>query len=544
MESPAGRLGTGGEAPGRFRLGLLTLFVVVGLLTRWLSLVVEVLDLDEAAHVVGSWVLLDGGRLYTDFVDNKPPLLYGYYGLAQLLFGRGLLPVHAFTAIVTVPLEALAASAAFRHDRRGVAAGLLWLVYGASFLAHDMLAANAELVLLLPASWAIALVADDGRAVRWRPLLLAGLLLGLATLVKHQAAFWLPALGWAALGARPSAGGAGRGTRVLALGAGFALPLLATWVAFEATGGAHDLVYWLVWRNALYAANPITVAGALERTASYLLPWLLAMTPLWWAWRVARPALDEHHRRLVDGLVVLGLLPALAGFRFFPHYFVPAVFALALGGGPAVARWWEQPRERAGRVFLAATLILALGFAGANAWLYLGDSGVYRETDPVYRVVAERLAADECFPGSRLFVWGWAPAFYYEAGLLGARPASRFAVLAAAGLTGYVPGNPDGARRREPDEPDPAPAHWDWLMGDLERTPATYVLDTAPAGLYRWNRYPLHDYPRLDRYVAEGYEPLDDIFRVRVYRRRDCAASGQGQVPPGRSTPRPPRDRR
>ena len=96
-------------------------------------LVVEVLDVDEAAHAVGSWVLLDGGRLYTDFVDNKPPLLYGYYALAQLLPGRGLLPVHAVTAIVTVPLVALAASATFRHDRRGVAAGLLWLAYGASF---------------------------------------------------------------------------------------------------------------------------------------------------------------------------------------------------------------------------------------------------------------------------------------------------------------------------------------------------------------------------------------------------------------------------
>lgn len=524
MAPPASRPGVVGEARGRLLLALFALFAIVSLLTRWLSLVVEVLDVDEAAHAVGSWVLLDGGRLYTDFVDNKPPLLYGYYALAQLLLGRGLLPVHAFTAVVTVPLVALAASAAFRHDRRGVAAGLLWLVYGASFLAHDMLAANAELVLLLPASWAIALVADEARAVRWRPLLLAGLLLGVATLVKHQAAFWLPALAWAALRARPSAESAGKARRVVALGFGFAVPLLATWAVFVVTGGAGDLLYWLVWRNVLYAANPITAAGALGRAASYLLPWLVATAPLWWAWRNARPGLDEHHRRLVDGLVALGMLPAFAGFRFFPHYFVPAVFALALGAGPAVARWWERPRERAGRVFLGFTLVLALGFAGTNAWLYLGGSGVYREADPVYRAVADRLAADECFGGSRLFVWGWAPAFYYEAGLRGGRPASRFAVLAAAGLTGYVPGNPDGARRREPDEPVQALAHWDWLMGDLERTRATYVLDTAPAGLYRWNRYPLHDYPRLDRYVAEEYELLDEVSRVLVYRRRGCAA--------------------
>jgi hypothetical protein len=60
-------------------------------------------------------------------------------------------------------------------------------------------------------------------------------------------------------------------------------------------------------------------------------------------------------------------------------------------------------------------------------------------------------------------------------------------------------------------------------MDDLQRSRATYILDTGPAGLYRWNRYPLRDYPRLDRYVAEGYEPIDDVSRVRVYRRRGCA---------------------
>lgn len=47
---------------------------------------------------------------------------------------------------LTVPLTALAASAFYRHDRRGHAAGLLLLVYGAAFLGHDVLAANTELL--------------------------------------------------------------------------------------------------------------------------------------------------------------------------------------------------------------------------------------------------------------------------------------------------------------------------------------------------------------------------------------------------------------
>jgi hypothetical protein len=148
---------------------------------------------------------------------------------------------------------------------------------------------------------------------------------------------------------------------------------------------------------------------------------------------------------------------------------------------------------------------------------------VYREKDPVYRAVAERLAADACFPGARLFVWGWAPAFYYEAGLRGARPAARFAVLAQAGLTDYVPGNPDEPRPRAPGGPVQA-AHWDWLMADLGRTPPTYVLDTAPAGIYHWDRFPLGDYPPLDRLIAGSYERIGEVARVSIYRRRACAA--------------------
>jgi hypothetical protein len=522
-----------GRGPGtllsrRPAVAFFFVFVALALLTRWLSLAVEVLDSDEAAHAVGSWVLLDGGRLYTDFIDNKPPLLYAYYALAQALLGRGLVPVHVFTVLVTVPLTALAASSAFAHDRRGRAAALLYLVYGSAFLAHDMLAANAELILLAPAAWAVALLADERRAGRTAPVLTAGILLGMATLVKPTAAFWLAAAAWAVLRARSRIA---RAARLLALGAGFGFPVVLAWEAFAATGGAHDMLYWLVGRSATYALSPIGAGEAVERAASYLLPWILATGPLWWAWVRARPLMDAHRRRLVDGLVATGLASAFTGFRFYPHYFIPATFALALGAAPAVAAWCARPLDRAGRAFLAATLVVVVVFQAANAWLYLGGARVYRENDPVYRQTAERLAGDACFPGSRLFVWGWAPGFYYEAGLRGARPASRFVVMAQSGLTRYVSGRQRRAAAGEPGAVA-AEVHWDWLMRDLDRSRATYILDTSPAGIYRWDRYPMHDYPRLDGYVAQNYEPMGSVGEVRLFRRRGCAAAAPASVSP------------
>jgi hypothetical protein len=118
-----------------------------------------------------------------------------------------------------------------------------------------------------------------------------------------------------------------------------------------------------------------------------------------------------------------------------------------------------------------------------------------------------------------MFVWGYTPAFYYYADL---PIASRFAVMAQSRLTGYVSGNLASVRGEA--EPDPiVPEHWDWLMGDLERRQATFIVDTAPAGIYRWDRYPIERYPRLRDYLAEHYEAADSVDAVRIYRRKSCS---------------------
>ena len=69
-----------------------------------------------------------GGLLYTDFVDNKPPLLYAYYAAAQVLGGRGLFAVHLLTALCVVPLTALAVSACYATRRTGMIAALTFLL--------------------------------------------------------------------------------------------------------------------------------------------------------------------------------------------------------------------------------------------------------------------------------------------------------------------------------------------------------------------------------------------------------------------------------
>jgi hypothetical protein len=355
-----------------------------------------------------------------------------------------------------------------------------------------------------------------------------GLLLGVAVLVKYQAGTWLPGIAlvvaWAAWRRRE----AGRAMALPAVMAAAAvLPLAAAWAWFRARGGDAMLLYWTVGNNVAYTTRAILPSEAAERFLSYAVPFALVTAPLWWgSWQVRSSDESPVRRALMAVLVVFAIPAAFLGFRFYPHYFVQLYVPLAIAAAP----WLEArvaPRPtRAGRVVLGWSAAMLAGFMAANAVLYLGGLKVYREIDPVFRRVADRLRADPCAPGATMFVWGYAPAFYYYADL---PIASRFAVMAQSRLTGYVSGNLASVRGQM--EADPVvPEHWDWLMSDLERRWATFVVDTAPAGIYRWDRYPIEQYPRLRDYLAERYEVVDTVDRVRIYRRRSCGPGGQEET--------------
>ena len=503
-------------------LRLMALFVVVSLATRVLALQVDVLDMDETVYAVAGARLLEGGRLYVDVTDHKPPLVFVFYALVKLLLGGSLAAVRLVVVVAVVPLTALALSAFYRHDRCGLMAALLYLCYGAAFLAHDMLAANCEVLLLLPATWAVVMVRDEADVRSPLRGFLSGLLLGIATLFKYQAALWLPVPAAAALLARGARrGGAAR--FLAALSAGFGLPLAAAFAHFHVGGAGDAFLYWNLTYNFAYTANPIDTVEALERFASYLVPFALVSLPLFLGWRRSLALYASTHQALVvSSLVWLSLPAAFLGFRFYPHYFVQVLPPLALAAAPAAAELLGRPRSRPAVLALVHAVAVLFGFTALNAWLYGGEAEVYVEARPVYRQVAARLATDACREGASLFVWGHAPAFYYATGL---PPASRF-LLVETSLTGYVPGN--RASRSSATTATAAsgrvePRHWDWLMDDLERNRATYVLDTTRSGIHGWESFPVSAYPRLSRYLASGFERVDAVGGVEIWRRRGCA---------------------
>jgi 4-amino-4-deoxy-L-arabinose transferase-like glycosyltransferase len=455
--------------------------------------------MDEAAHAVGSRVWMDGGILYKDFVNNKPPLIYAYYSLAQLLFGLGIPSVHFLTALLVVPLTALAVSRFFDHDRRGIYGGIVYLLYSASFLAHDMHSTNAEILMVMPGAWAIVLIRDKQMARSILRMILAGILFGIGFLIKYQIALGFFAVAFACLRMKP------RNLQFLHMIAGMVLPITAVILYFAATDALDDFFYWLFWNNLRYSANPISFHEAIGRAMTYLVPFLIITAPLWWFAFQARSFFDPYRRRLRLALLIISIPPLFVGFRFYPHYFIQLYFPLIVAAVPLIE---ETPWRR---WFYTYSIALLLVCTAVNIHLWYGDSKVYRERDPVYQQVTNRLKRDPCRRHASLFVWGYAPAFYYYSGL---KPASRFVVMAQAGLTGYVSGNLGSLNKPAQGIPE----HWNWLMADLQKNRATYILDTSPAGIYRWNHFPLNQFPRLSEYVVKNFDRLDEVDGVVIYR--------------------------
>ena len=81
------------------------LYVAISTITRLVVSGNEIVNVDESSYMVGAWELLNGHLPYAGFADNKPPLIYVYYALTQLL-GHGMWSVRVVTMLVTVPLTA------------------------------------------------------------------------------------------------------------------------------------------------------------------------------------------------------------------------------------------------------------------------------------------------------------------------------------------------------------------------------------------------------------------------------------------------------
>ncbi|MFM7617610.1 MAG: ArnT family glycosyltransferase [Actinomycetes bacterium] len=480
-------------APVRHRIvprPTLALFVVLLALAGVLRApgwVVPVFNSDESYLATQAEVINDGGRLYEDTTDRKPPLVPHLYAVTFRAFGTTALWSVRLVATVVVALTGLLLAIEARRrwgERAAWTAGVLWVCATVMFAPQDGQAANFEIFMLLPMTAGILL------AGRRRPGS-AGAAIAFATLAKQTgAAALLPV---AYLVARD---GGRRGLRRAALG--FAIPLLVVAVLV----GPRDLLFWAVLGNGSYvgfdAASLYVVGMFALMTAAFaacqapLLFWI----PSAWRDRTRRAAERDLWLWLASSCVAVAF-----GFHFFGHYYLqllPPMVLLAAGSLAAAS-------EVAVRRTVAVAVVGALGFSALGYWVRPFDD------EPRYESVSEYLV-DHVEPSDRVLVWGQVPEIYWASG---ARPATRF--VTTGFLTGHWGGRPASA-----DTVDEAtPGAWDLFFADFAAHPPEFVLDTSPAAIRGSELYPISRFPELQRVMDRRYRFVETIDGIAVFERVD-----------------------
>jgi hypothetical protein len=466
---------------------------------------------DEGMYSVVANEIVDGGRLYADAVDRKPPLLFWTYAAVFEIAGKyNWRALHVVTIMWTLATMAgLYVIGRRLFDRNtGLIAALLYSVFQPWGTSKN-LALNGELLMNLPIVWAWAIGFRRSSSPLRLELLAAGGLLCAGFLLKQPAAIAAVPLGIYLL--LPSYR-ASRGLSVKAsfthatmLTAGFFGVLGLAALVLQAQGILHDAFYWTItdhtipyvfWDRAIL--HTLAFIGA---CLPLLIGAALAYQNGGGTWVNKAP-----ERSALIGLLAVSAIGAAAGARFYPHYYIQLIPALALLAAPHYAQLWSgkaqsrywllQPRVT--QAWLALTVV---AFAIAH-WKELAWQRGPSE--------AGQYLLEHSSPDDRIFVWGQDSKIYLDARR---RPACRY--ITTFPLTGYIFGRSlGGVDTRTRVLPDA----WSTLQQDFARHPPIYIVE----GYDRDKQYPIHDFPVLARLVAERYGPVANTADGMIYRRLDA----------------------
>lgn len=472
----------------------------LAVLTRLPALVsARLYNVDESYLTAMGLTMGEGGRLYVDAVDRKPPVLPWLYSLSQRLVGSvdlRLLRGAATLAVAGTGLVVVMLVLRLGGNRRGAVIGGILAVLGtAAFPPADGQAANFELFALLPSSAAVlfALGARDKPAARRVALLvLAGACAGVAGMIKQPFFAILAPVGWEVW----------RGHRRIVDSAATLFGLVATVGLIGWPFGIGQVWRWAWVETGDYLDGQVGGLRMLAVLAGVVLLFtvlhLPAIAPLW---------TGRTRLRGVDPVMWWWLLAAviaiIPGLHFIVHYFELLVPPLAVLAGLVLSEVEIRAQHRvltgAAVVALACTVVAALP---------ISDEGRV----PTQLVTAVR---SNSRPGDRILVWGALPEVYWRTGRL---PAARF--LSVGYLTGKWSDRPSPAR--DPEHHRPYANRWPIFDGDLRRHPPVLVVDMTTSNLDDWRPYPVRNY-KFGRILEACYEPIDQVSGMGLWRLRDPA---------------------
>lgn len=418
------------------------------------------LERDEGEYAYAGQLILQGVPPYHDAFNMKLPGTYLAYAASMAVFGQTPTGIHLGLALVnaaTIWLMFLLGKKLLDTAAGAVAA----VTYALMSLSPDVLglAGHATHYVVLPAVGGLLLLlrAIETRALRFH--FVAGLLFGVAVLMKQHGAFFGICGGlyiiWSRWQAR-SRGGKQRKPKwqraagsihkdetttldwpgllkeLTLFSAGCVLPYLLTCLWLWRAGVFPEFWFWTVTYGSKYATGlPLVKAADMTsytlRTlvgpnlVFWLLPWV-GMLMMWWDER-----LDANRRFLLSALFLLSAVGISVGFYFREHYFILLLPVLSLLIAVGVSRSLILLRgDQSIELFLALVVVCATGIA-AGAVLF-GNGAVWFTLSP--KKAVEKIYLSSLFgdtrevaafiqehtpPGARIAVIGSEPEIYFYA---------------------------------------------------------------------------------------------------------------------------------
>ena len=345
--------------PARLKSNLhVILPVALYLVLRIPSLIEPQWYSDEAGYASTAWLTHVGYGLYVNAWNNKPPLLFGIYGLSQALFGASEASLHALSLLsgLTAIGAAVWGMARLLSRRAALWGGLaIAVIIGSPMLDGNLALPESLLIgpVTLAMVWFLCSRAGRGaRAPRAITLVGIGVLFACGFLIQQTAlADFASIVLWCLVR---------RNWRTLLIvGGTFALTVALVIIPFVVSAGAHNVWFALVSSYVDYLNDALG-----DRVPSYVvrIGVVLAMVVAAWFYRNAEDSRLELMRIWATAL----LFTAIAAGYSYEHFLLPVVIPLVMLVTGLVSRHHDHVSERIRRprVLLAGALFAAIASTG------------------------------------------------------------------------------------------------------------------------------------------------------------------------------------
>jgi 4-amino-4-deoxy-L-arabinose transferase-like glycosyltransferase len=523
------------------RLADLLLIILVCGVLRIPSFFYSYVNIDETDYSLAARTILGGGIPYRDFLIYQPPLIYYLYALGAAFAGWSELWAIRIITIGFVAgtslsiyflLQLLTNSRRASPGRAPLFGALAYAVFSTTFIPQDMLAANCEILMMLPTALSALFLLQAEHFEKKTLYFLSGVFIGLAVLTKYQGGIMLVAALVYLLILRRYAI-----TSSLLVLTGFFAPILLV-LAYFYQKNALSYVYEAFAYILLYAKGPAqsdflyVFLKFIVRSVLFCLPSL----PLWigslYIFRLKKPALPPFVSFLTLWFI-LSVAPIIMGGRIYFHYYIIILPVAAVFAG----MWWNLKGAVISRGWKFS--MLAWGVICVLGWeVYAVSLPLRPPKQKETWVKTASYLKDIAKEGDTLFVWGLCYQLYFFSGMdLATRFTSADYLTGRSPMTAGLeydpktPNPPSSMRKLWNDFADKPgivhfdtsdnifPKAWEYFEEDVSKGLPAYIVDTSKSNYRRYARYPANNYPFLNNLIEKNYRPLNEIDGFVIYKR-------------------------